>query len=736
MISQEEAFVVAYYRGLACSKITTKGAMLAAGYGHDKAVETLETLGIGQSVQIACINSPQSVTFSGDEEQISVLGMYLDTTGVFNRMLRTDGKAYHSKHVTSVSDEYEVRLVAALSRLKVRETLQNETQWFSSVTGGLMGSAVNPSYWRENMESPVQFHQAIAELHKQTDATFIEIGPHPVLENPVRQSIGEFKAYEGGQLYLPSVYRDQSGVESMLKLAGNLFLNGHETSFSQVNRAGPSVSKQPKQRKSALVSRLPPYGWKHDIPLWNESNISTELRLRKYPEHEILGCRYPGTGRPAAIWRKTLKTHDVPWLKDHRIDNEVVFPAAGYIAMVIEAALQLQETDFHAGANCFLENVTIEKALVLSEDDQGDGVELQTSLHRMPTSDPEREEERWQFSIVSRVEDTTVHHASGSVRMNGAHIAAKTIAEANTVFRKSPSREQYYDRLAMAGINYNGDFKLLEDIRGNVDKSSSSIRATTIVKQGKEFRNRPLYQLHPSTVDCVMHASLMATAFGKLDSLRGMIPVSFESIRVTCRGALDPTQRYLVDSSARRGSRGTMIAESALFDAEHQLLMEARNMRLVEPFRHSQAMGPERNPILRVKWKPDITSGLDGQRKALSSYLEDFSTMSSLVASSNASNEIRAAADLIVHKNPRLRIISIEREEREDRSGLPELFQVGKAYPRCSKYARASVLADGNILIVPGSDDRAAKNIAQDPHHGLNGQWDLVIIDQVDVRML
>ena len=50
-------------------------------------------------------------------------------------------------------------------------------------------------------------------------------------------------------------------------------------------------------------------------------------------------------------WRNILHLDEVPWISDHRIHNDIIFSAAGFIAMAIEAIRQIKaiERDFSLG---------------------------------------------------------------------------------------------------------------------------------------------------------------------------------------------------------------------------------------------------------------------------------------------------------------------------------------------------------------------------------------------------
>ena len=52
------------------------------------------------------------------------------------------------------------------------------------------------------------------------------------------------------------------------------------------------------------------------------------------------GGKVLGTLWQSPSWTKRFRLSDVPWLRDHKIGSEILFPAAGYVAMAMEASRQ------------------------------------------------------------------------------------------------------------------------------------------------------------------------------------------------------------------------------------------------------------------------------------------------------------------------------------------------------------------------------------------------------------
>lgn len=75
---------------------------------------------------------------------------------------------------------------------------------------------------------------------------------------------------------------------------------------------------------------------------------------------KILGDRFVGSSELGLVWRNILRLESVPWIKDHEIAHDILFPAAGYITMVGEAIRQLSaQREYTVGAVSFLSALVI-----------------------------------------------------------------------------------------------------------------------------------------------------------------------------------------------------------------------------------------------------------------------------------------------------------------------------------------------------------------------------------------
>ena len=144
-LTHKSATTAAYYRGFTANAVKkilkAKGAMLAVGLGEAAVLPLLAQVTSGKAV-VACVNSPQSVTISGDSQAIEDLELILDNQkdSVSNRKLKVN-TAYHSHHMAVVAEEY----LCSMAGLETYNS-KPDVKFFSSVTGKLKSDGFGPQY--------------------------------------------------------------------------------------------------------------------------------------------------------------------------------------------------------------------------------------------------------------------------------------------------------------------------------------------------------------------------------------------------------------------------------------------------------------------------------------------------------------------------------------------------------------------------------------------------------------
>ena len=166
LLTAGQAILAAYFRGFAVGQLKSRGLMMAAGVTPDVGRALIEELSL-KSVRVACVNAPDSVTFSGSAKEIDALETELKKQGKFARKLETGGRAYHSHMMLEVGDLYE-ELVSPHFRGGSLEAVK--AQMFSTVGHsaeelGLVDNNTDmASYFRQNLEKPVTVQRRLDQL--------------------------------------------------------------------------------------------------------------------------------------------------------------------------------------------------------------------------------------------------------------------------------------------------------------------------------------------------------------------------------------------------------------------------------------------------------------------------------------------------------------------------------------------------------------------------------------------
>lgn len=209
----DDALELACHRGRILARAAGEGGMLAAGISLDALAPLLE--GIGQRVSMGAINGPASVTLSGRREDLETLAAELGRRDIFRRMLQVE-VPYHC----ALLDPLLPELQRALAHLLPRKA---QVPFYSTVTAGpVPGEQLDAPYWVRNMREPVRFSATVDRLLDDGFRAFVEVGPHPVLEEPIRQC-AELKGHS--ILQVASLRRGRP--EALMLLTGVAKLHGH-----------------------------------------------------------------------------------------------------------------------------------------------------------------------------------------------------------------------------------------------------------------------------------------------------------------------------------------------------------------------------------------------------------------------------------------------------------------------------------------------------------------------------
>ena len=651
--------------------------MLAVGMTESHARAQLERMNLTESATVACISSPSSVTLSGDEVAINEIAASLKSEGVFNRLLKTGGRAYHSKHMVTVGQLYETSMessVGSSKKCSSRAILYEPVEMISSVTGSPIAASQTclPAYWRQNMESPVQFSRAVEHLASKKNYFYVEIGPHSALELPLKSILTASGLGSQDIFYSSALRRNDPGDMTLLRTMGALYVHGLNVAFEKINEVDTN--------ESIDMDDLPTYAWEHGEPLWKEPRESIEYRTRSMSWHELLGAPVPGGSGTMYIWKNQLHP-TLPWLMDHRFGGSTLLPGAGYIAMATEA---LQQIESLVSCNVVaLRQVKFLKALRLVEG--SDPVELFTVFRRKNLSTSIESDIWWEFEISSISNQAATIHAKGNVGVHQGFSNRKAGNFHGPMEQRIPA--SWYKRFNEVGYTVGDIFKSLTQIhtprRPNaLEASGSTDRVIPPRFKGED------YLVHPVTIDAAFQTAWIATTAGHLPNLRCKIPVSIDALEIDvtrCKGVGNWSTR----GWAKQAGVEAYLLESELRNSEDDIALKVSGLRIVGFDVSEQKDAPEmRHPMLRILWKPDIAMLSPTQGEMIASYLKAFNGDTH---HGRAFQAFCSAIDLVAHKASNLKVLNVHGGEDGFASLIKNVLGDGSELRRFESYEETSL---------------------------------------------
>ena len=620
ILAQKSALQVAYHRGLGssmCRKSSSKGAMLAVGLGTDEVEGLINQIKRGK-ISVACINSPSSTTVSGDNEGIEELKSMLDCKSITCRRLNVD-TAYHSHHMLASSDAY----LKSLHGLTA--SAPGSVKFVSAVTGTEKTSGFGPQYWATNSVSKVQYYSAITNVLRSkseksmtsgTSPLFVEIGPHRVLASPTRDIVRKECPSQIFQ-YFPTLVRDSNARRTVLESIGKLFEAGLDVDRAKL--LSLTTNKDPMR----CIPNLPLYAWDRSQSYWQESRLSQNYRFRRYPHHDILGVRIPSSTPLEPKWRNLISVQSQPWLKDHMVNDQVVFPGAAYICMAMEAQRQyMGEDETNKGSLIFvLRNVSFPKILTLQS--TSEKLEMHLSL-RTPFAVRKPPEDSWlEFRITAMDSNGGwSDHCSGEVRTlleyqvdqerritTAQHFPQDRDWNAHNFSQECEelvSSNILYEKLTECGNHYGPSFALVKGLlMHGVDFASALVKIPNVSKI-MPFNFMQPHIIPPTVLDALMHTSLPLYQAQRGEAF--VIPTSIGEIRVSAQVKTDTGSQLIANTVMRsEGLRDGMVDLSAVEGTEtasKDPLVRISDMR-IKGFPYTKKTSRSRElPVWTMTWEP------------------------------------------------------------------------------------------------------------------------------------
>jgi acyl transferase domain-containing protein/acyl carrier protein len=459
-----------------------EGTMLAVGLNEEAALDRISRH--DRTITIAAFNGPGSLTLAGPRLSLEAIAAELEAEEKFARFVRVD-HPFHHPLMRPASESLEAELADLAPQ---PETIP----FYSTVTGQrCAGVECVAAHWGRGIRQPVRFAPAVDALATAGIDVWVEISSQPALLRSIQDCLA---GHNGGKPTVFASVRREREHETLLETAMDLHRSNVPLDFA-------------KMTPSRRLLPLPAYAWDRSR-WWNEANDWAEGRLSPASG----GMLEAKLTRAIPTWIARLDNRHLAFLKDHKVDSLVVFPAAAFVEMVLEAGTQLFN-----GHPFVVEDFEIRKPLILPDRLS----ELQLELSYDPN-------ERT-FSIQSQLHQG----ANWSLHVAGAMRSERTETSFGSLtWESSPASdltplvvEDFYRYMSDLGLPYGDEFRPLRALSAGNGRSEGQVALSDRIAS-----RASAYSLHPVLLDGSLHVFSAAAATME-DRKAGLkLPVRFSKI--------------------------------------------------------------------------------------------------------------------------------------------------------------------------------------------------------------
>ncbi|QUQ64353.1 D-alanine--D-alanyl carrier protein ligase [Kutzneria sp. CA-103260] len=538
-------------RALVHSRADGRGGMMFVALGADAARKVCAET--GNQVCVAAENSPRGSTLSGSHPELDRVATLLEQRGVFARKLRVACPC-HSPQMDPLREE----LVGELAGVAGEPTT---IPMYSSVHARrIAGGELDTDYWWRNFRQPVLFEGALRAMLDDGYDAFVELSPHPVLLNAVREILDDTGH---AAVAVGSLQRGGDDRVRLLESLGALYAAGREVDWTR-RHPGP-----------VPAAALPGPVWQHEAH-WNETPTARARRTGGQP-HPML--KPVDAARPT--WEIRWDDHRLAWVRQHELFGTVIVPGAAYLEAALAAARE------HLDAPAALEFVDFERSCALQPDDVQIGrIEL----------DPE--DGTFELHHRSFNGDTWARTVRGRYHREPARDHRVDLDAVRRRCATRHSHDQVYEAFSACGYVYGPAFRGMTELRTGEGETLVDLLVPNELAATLKH-----YVLHPALLDvCIQTAVLDGNARRAADLIPvNYVPSGVDAVRVYSDGT--PAHAHV---RVHTRDAYALHADIAVLDADGVVLAELIGMRGAPVPRPENPDGAVQDHFYRMRWRSSV----------------------------------------------------------------------------------------------------------------------------------
>ncbi|MFE0060362.1 type I polyketide synthase [Streptomyces sp. NPDC059003] len=527
---------------------------------------------LAEGVSVAAVNAPGQVVVSGTREAVETVAAALpDRQG---RWLEVS-HAFHSALMDPMLEEFG-QAAAAVSYGHPSIPI------VSTLTGELTEEFTAP-YWVDQVRGTVAFADAISRLTALGVTRYVEVGPDATLTAAVEETATADDA--SAPLAVPVLHRKRPEAVSAVTALAHLWAAGVDVDWAAFY--APT---------GARTVDLPTYAFQHQR-YWPTARLTAgPLPLGSTRAgHPLLQAVISLAGSGDVLLLGGLSGKTQPWLADHQVAGQIVFPGTGFLELALCAGERV---------GCErVEELTLTAPLVIPET----GVVHLQLLVGAPDADGCRS-----LQVSSRRDDEPAEqwtpHATGLIAPATAdepRDAEYGLAQWPPDGAQELQLDGLYDGLAELGLRYGPAFRGLRRAWRRDDELFAEALLTDPAQPDTDS-----FHMHPAVLDSVLHAmalgAVRATEPGGEDA-RGRLPFSWSGVTLHAVGA--------TALRARLTPSGQDSVTLQVADVSGRPVAEAASLTLrpmaADPAAAQPADAAPRDALFRVAWTPVQTPDAD-----------------------------------------------------------------------------------------------------------------------------
>ncbi|XP_071491503.1 phenolphthiocerol/phthiocerol polyketide synthase subunit C-like [Diadema antillarum] len=514
-LSLEDAVRLIYARGYQLRKTSGRGTMVAILHPVEEIEARLKSSKLESKINVAAINSPRQIVLSGDKEALASFTEDLKEEGVRCIGLKVSN-AFHSYQQEDVRKSFlaSAKYLNTTSGKGTSNVIPSVPILSTVTTTYLERSEVNSaSYWWQNIRQLVRFMDAVKKLLQDGYNCFLEIGPHPVLSSAIRDTLrtpsnSNNQVVVTGSLQRPSNTNLLADDElSLLRSISRLHVEGYPIEHKRLFPDGPCE-----------VVSLPSYPWQHVLC---SGTTQKSRKLFSFPlqRHPLLGKRLhvshlSGKTSPK-IWSSKFSQMSVPWLRDHKLQGNVIVPAAAHIETMLEASREIYPNlDFVT-----LKDVKFERFIFAPKVDGSLEITLETGQQEanltLRSFNPA--DRSWKLNSMATVDIPVGAPNSLQPLADVARYVRLTSEDIQAKFPHMIDQAEFYDVVWARGYHLGETFRCIETAYFSHDYNEALMYAS-VPEPIKSDSNR--YNFHPALFDSIFQGFGVCQMFQEQEKAR------------------------------------------------------------------------------------------------------------------------------------------------------------------------------------------------------------------------